>query len=121
MLGGATGLTVRATAAALGISAVLATSATAYSTLKLVGIAYLIIPGIRMVNAADDHRDVDRTETSPARPFTHRLLSNALNPKVALCFLNFLPQFLPAHGATLPAALALSAVFAALYLAGSAP
>jgi threonine/homoserine/homoserine lactone efflux protein len=45
------------------------------------------------------------------------LLSNALNPKVALFFLTFLPQFLPRHGATLPAALALSGVFAVIYLA----
>jgi threonine/homoserine/homoserine lactone efflux protein len=44
-------------------------------------------------------------------------VSNALNPKVALFFLTFVPQFLPDHGATLPAALALSAMFAAIYLA----
>ena len=44
-------------------------------------------------------------------------MSKALNPKVALFFLTFVPQFLPASGSTLPAALGLSAVFAAIYLA----
>jgi threonine/homoserine/homoserine lactone efflux protein len=116
MLGGAAGLTVHATAAAVGISALLASSATAYTTLKLVGIAYLLYLGIRMLLSAGRHADQDSTR-SHGRPFAQGLLSNALNPKIALFFLTFLPQFLPDHSATLPAALALSAVFAALYLA----
>src|SRR3954452_11523804 len=49
MLGGASGLTLHATAAALGVSALLATSATAYSTLKLVGVAYLLYLAVRML------------------------------------------------------------------------
>src|SRR5215216_3483024 len=49
MLGGASGLTLHAAAAALGMSALLATSATAYSTLKLVGVAYLLYLGVRML------------------------------------------------------------------------
>jgi threonine/homoserine/homoserine lactone efflux protein len=48
--------------------------------------------------------------------FAQGFVSNALNPKVALFFLTFVPQFLPDHGATLPAALLLSATFAAIYL-----
>jgi threonine/homoserine/homoserine lactone efflux protein len=115
MLGGATGLTVHATAAAFGISALLASSATAYTTLKFVGIAYLLYLGIRMLLTTGQHAEEDSTR-SPGRPFAQGLLSNALNPKVALFFLTFLPQFLPDHGAALPAALGLSAVFAALYL-----
>src|SRR5918999_4119815 len=49
MLGGASGLTLHASAAALGVSALLATSATAYATLKIVGIAYLVYLGVRML------------------------------------------------------------------------
>ena len=49
-------------------------------------------------------------------PFAQGFVSNALNPKVALFFLTFVPQFLPDCGWTLPAALALSAIFAAIYL-----
>lgn len=116
MLGGASGLTLHATAAAVGVSALLATSAAAYSTLKLVGVAYLLYLGVRMVlsarqPAAEEH------EARRGRPFVQGFVSNALNPKVALFFLTFVPQFLPDGGSTLPAALALSAVFAALYLA----
>lgn len=115
MLGGASGLTVHATAAAFGISALLASSATAYTTLKLVGIAYLLYLGVRMLLSSGQQADQDTTR-SKGRPFAQGLLSNALNPKVALFFLTFLPQFLPDHGATLPTALGMSAVFAALYL-----
>src|SRR5918997_4421188 len=49
MLGGASGLTLHAAAAALGASALLATSATAYATLKVVGIAYLVYLGVKML------------------------------------------------------------------------
>src|ERR687891_507070 len=52
MLGGVSGLTLHAAAAALGISALLATSAAAYSTLKLVGIAYLLYLGSKMLLSA---------------------------------------------------------------------
>ena len=116
MLGGATGLTVHATAAAFGISALLASSATAYTTLKFVGIAYLLYLGIRMLLTTGRHADEGATRSQGRRPFAQGLLSNALNPKIALFFLTFLPQFLPEQGAALPAALGLSAVFAALYL-----
>jgi threonine/homoserine/homoserine lactone efflux protein len=120
MLGGASGLTVHASAAALGVSALLATSATAYTTLKLVGIAYLIYLAVRMFRSngvSDDDGHTRTAGSGPRHPFAQGLLSNALNPKVALFFLTFLPQFLPNHGATLPTALGLSAVFAVIYLA----
>jgi threonine/homoserine/homoserine lactone efflux protein len=116
MLGGASGLMLHAAAAALGVSALLAASATAYTTLKLVGIAYLLYLGVRMLLAAQ--RPPDHDDGAPAgRAFAQGFVSNALNPKVALFFLTFVPQFLPDHGATLPAALALSATFAVIYLA----
>src|SRR5918999_5136823 len=116
MLGGASGLTLHASAAALGVSALLATSATAYATLKLVGVAYLLYLGVKMLRSARRPGELE-PEARGGRPFMQGFVSNALNPKVALFFLTFVPQFLPDGGSTLPVALALSATFAAIYLA----
>jgi threonine/homoserine/homoserine lactone efflux protein len=116
MCGGATGLLVHTTAAALAISALLAASATAYTALKLAGVAYLLYLGVRMLRAAG-RADADEVEPVRGRAFSQGLLSNAMNPKVALFFLTFLPQFLPDHGPRLPAAIAMAAVFEVLYLA----
>jgi threonine/homoserine/homoserine lactone efflux protein len=115
-LGGVTGLALHASAAALGVSALLSTSATAYATLKLVGVAYLLYLGARMLLSARKRPEPEQ-EARGGRPFLQGFLSNALNPKVALFFLTFVPQFLPDSGSTLPVALALSAIFAAIYLA----
>jgi threonine/homoserine/homoserine lactone efflux protein len=116
MLGGAAGLSVHATAAALGISALLATSATAFNTLKLVGVVYLVFLARRMLTG-EAATSLGEAVHEPRHPVAQGLLSNALNPKVALFFLTFLPQFLPASGASLPTAFALSGIFALLYLA----
>jgi threonine/homoserine/homoserine lactone efflux protein len=116
MLGGVSGLTLHAAAAALGVSALLATSAAAYATLKIVGIAYLLYLGARMLLSAGRASEPER-EARGGRPFVQGFVSNALNPKVALFFLTFVPQFLPDRGPALPVALALSAIFAAIYLA----
>jgi threonine/homoserine/homoserine lactone efflux protein len=115
MLGGASGLTLHATTAALGVSALLAASATAYTALKLVGVAYLVYLGVRMLISAH-RRGTPERKPRGGRPFVQGFVSNALNPKVALFFLTFVPQFLPDHGSTLPAGLGLSAIFAAIYL-----
>jgi threonine/homoserine/homoserine lactone efflux protein len=115
MLGGTTGLTVHATTAVLGLSALIAASAPAYATLKLLGVAYLVYLGLKLLLSARS----DEVE-KPARTghwFAQGFLSSALNVKVALFFLTFLPQFLPTTGATLLAALSLSAIFAAIYIA----
>jgi threonine/homoserine/homoserine lactone efflux protein len=116
MLGGASGLTLHAAAAALGVSALLATSATAFAALKLVGIAYLLYMGVKMLRSAAQPTEAEQTDRG-GRPFVQGFVSNALNPKVALFFLTFVPQFLPDSGPTFPVALALSAIFAAIYLA----
>jgi threonine/homoserine/homoserine lactone efflux protein len=115
-LGGASGLSLHASAAAFGVSALLATSAAAYATLKIVGIAYLLYLGVRMLRSAGHPADADGPRRV-GRPFVQGFVSNALNPKVALFFLTFVPQFLPDNGATLPTALGLSALFAVLYVA----
>jgi threonine/homoserine/homoserine lactone efflux protein len=115
MLGGVAGLTLHAAAAVLGLSALLATSAAADATMKLVGVAYLIYLGLKLLLSARSD-EVERSARG-GRWLAQGFMSNALNPKVALFFLTFLPQFLPATGSTLPAALGLSAIFAAIYLA----
>jgi threonine/homoserine/homoserine lactone efflux protein len=115
MLGGATGLTLHAAAAVLGLSALLATSAAAYATLELVGVAYLVYLGLKLLLSPRSD-EVERPAPG-GRWLAQGFMSNALNPKVALFFLTFLPQFLPATGSTPPAALGLSAIFAAIYVA----
>jgi threonine/homoserine/homoserine lactone efflux protein len=116
MLGGASGLLFHSTAAVLGLSALLAASATAYTSLKVAGVAYLLYLGVRMLRAAGADSGADEQRRG-SRPYSQGLLSNAMNPKCALFFLTFLPQFLPDHGARLPMAVALAAVFEVLYLA----
>ena len=120
MLGGATGLTLHAIGAALGVSAVLAASATAFTAVKVAGMAYLLYLGVQLLRSGrrrEETGDDGEPSRSGGHPFLQGLTSNVLNPKVALFFLTFLPQFVPADAAPLPTALALSALFAALYLA----
>jgi threonine/homoserine/homoserine lactone efflux protein len=122
-LGGVLGVSVHATAAAAGLSALLMASATAFSALKVAGTVYLLWLGIQMLRSA---RGPDASEDAagpsvPAGGFVYLrqgFLSNALNPKVALFFVTFLPQFLPEHTTSPRAdALLLSAIFAGLYVA----
>jgi threonine/homoserine/homoserine lactone efflux protein len=133
VLGGVLGLTVHASAAALGLSALLLTSATAFTALKIVGAGYLIWLAVQTLRSAartrrssatgDASADAEVTG-STAAPATrrwaylrHGFLSNALNPKVALFFVTFLPQFLSTgSGSPRAEALLLSAIFAGLYL-----
>lgn len=122
MVGGMLGLSVHVSAAALGISALLLASATAFTVLKAVGVAYLVWMGVATLRGARRTRreppadeDADPSARPGARHLRHGFLSNALNPKVALFFVTFLPQFLPTRGSVLPRALLLSLLFAMLY------
>lgn len=122
MIGGVLGLTVHASAAALGLSALLLTSATAFTALKIVGAAYLLWLGIQMLrSAARRTQAAEAIIAAPSRKAVYLrqgFLSNALNPKVALFFVSLLPQFLSADsGSPRAEALLLSAIFAVLYLA----
>jgi RhtB (resistance to homoserine/threonine) family protein len=102
-LGIVAGCFVHVVAAALGVSALLATSATAFVVLKWVGAAYLVWMGVRMLLARErataPASTADRATMPPvAFPLRHvflrGFLTNVLNPKVALFFLAFVPQFI---------------------------
>jgi RhtB (resistance to homoserine/threonine) family protein len=101
-------------AAALGLSAILATSALAFGTIKLIGGAYLVFLGIKML--LDRRKQLSlpsnfRRRTTIAA-FRQGVVTNVLNPKVALFFLAFLPQFIdPVSPTKVPAFLALGLTF----------
>src|SRR6202022_5656 len=83
-------------AAALGLSAILATSALAFGAIKLLGGAYLIFLGIKMTLHRRKQLSLPSNfrRRSSAAAFRQGVLTNVLNPKVALFFLAFLPQFI---------------------------
>jgi threonine/homoserine/homoserine lactone efflux protein len=85
---------VHAIAAAVGLSAVLATSAAAFNTVKWLGAGYLVYVGIRTLMQPPTAIDPTQPGVSPHRAFTQGIVVNVLNPKVALFFLSFLPQFI---------------------------
>jgi threonine/homoserine/homoserine lactone efflux protein len=86
-------------AAALGISAILATSAAAFTLLKYAGAIYLIWIGIRIIQTRHASLDDTRFSASSLHVFRQGVLTELLNPKTALFFLSFLPQFVsPATG-----------------------
>jgi threonine/homoserine/homoserine lactone efflux protein len=85
---------VHALAAAVGLSAVLATSATAFNTVKWLGAGYLVYVGVRTLLTKPSDIDTTQVSVSPIRSFRQGVVVNVLNPKVALFFLSFLPQFI---------------------------
>lgn len=91
------GIVVHITAAAIGLSALIAASAPAFTVIKYVGAAYLIYIGLRMIlnrSAAVAESTAPAQAALPLRGvFWQGFFSNALNPKVAIFFLAFLPQF----------------------------
>src|SRR5437867_8208602 len=80
-------------AAALGISAVLAASAVAFHTVKYAGAAYLIWLGVRMIRARNSEMLVSASQPAAAGALRQGILTEVLNPKTALFFLSFIPQF----------------------------
>jgi len=96
VLGIASGALVHTLAAALGLSALLAASATAFLAIKLAGAGYLIYLGARMLLRRQPPLllAADFASAKLFEVYRQGLLTNVLNPKVALFFLAFLPQFL---------------------------
>jgi threonine/homoserine/homoserine lactone efflux protein len=107
-----------AIAAAIGISAIIASSAVAFSFVKYAGAAYLIYLGVSALMGRGESPLAmpERTRTD-RRLFWEGFLVDLLNPKTALFFLAFLPQFVdPAHGPVASQMLLLGAVFTGLGL-----
>jgi threonine/homoserine/homoserine lactone efflux protein len=93
-LGVAVGGLVHVTAAAVGLSAILVSSATAFTVVKLVGAAYLVGLGlVTLLRRREAATDAPPTGRRLRRTFGQGVVVNVLNPKTALFFLAFLPQF----------------------------
>ncbi|HYF11927.1 MAG TPA: LysE family translocator [Actinomycetota bacterium] len=119
-LGTCSGLLVHATAAALGLSAVLVASSRAFTAVKLLGAAYLLVLGVRTILQAGREPRSDPTgerATSAWIGYRQGVLTNVLNPKVAVFFLSLLPQFVEAGDGFVGRVLVLAAVFIAIGLA----
>jgi threonine/homoserine/homoserine lactone efflux protein len=103
VLGIHTGSIMHVAAAALGLSAILASSALTYGVVKYVGAGYLIWLGIRALRGRDEARpDVAGKRHSLGRIYAQGVVVNVLNPKTALFFLAFLPQFVDVSKGTVP-------------------
>ena len=116
VLGISIGGLVHTAFAAVGLSALLASSATAFAVVKWFGVAYLVWLGVQRIFFARDEEEIAAAATSEplSRVFWQGALVDTLNPKVALFFLAFLPQFVdPARGAAWAQILVLGLVFAA--------
>ena len=117
-LGIAVGGLIHATAATLGLSALLASSATAFAIVKYAGAAYLVALGVARLLS----REQAGVEARPPRPrrrlFRDGVVVNVLNPKTALFFLAFLPQFVDPEGTAAAAQIfALGLIFVLIALA----
>lgn len=113
MLGVQVGAVVHIAFAAVGLSAILASSAVAFSVVKWLGVAYLIWLGISRLISRDEVETPANVERKrPVDFFWQGALVNVLNPKTALFFLAFLPQFIdPSQSAAWVQVLALGLTF----------
>jgi threonine/homoserine/homoserine lactone efflux protein len=109
---------IQAAAAALGLSAILLSSALAFDVVKYLGAAYLIYLGIRKWMSSDEAVDQEQVKReSLSRIYWQGLVINILNPKTALFFFAFLPQFIdPAKGNVVGQNLLLGSLFVGMAL-----
>ncbi|TXC90479.1 LysE family translocator [Metabacillus litoralis] len=89
------GLVIHTLLAAFGLSLILAQSAFLFNTIKIIGAIYLAYLGIRMIiDKKSENKNTSLPKQSNKKIFLQGMLTNVLNPKVALFFLAFLPQFI---------------------------
>ncbi|MBA3842020.1 MAG: LysE family translocator [Actinobacteria bacterium] len=120
-LGVASGGVVHVAAATVGLSALIASSATAFTVVKLVGAAYLIVIGVRRILAREPEETVAVAPAGVRQLYVQGVIVNVLNPKTALFFLAFLPQFVDPDRVSVSAQVAvLGTIFATIALASDA-
>ena len=120
VLGVHVGSVVHVVFAAVGVSALLYASATAFTVVKYAGAAYLIFLGLQKLlsRRPTESAVADPPPTSCRRLFAEGVVVNVLNPKTAIFFLAFLPQFVnPARGPVAPQIVMLGVCFIALGIA----
>lgn len=116
-LGVSTGGMFHVMAAVIGLSAVLAASAEAFTAVKLLGAAYLVWLGVRAFLSRDERIGGRGPERTLGRTYRRGVVVNVLNPKTALFFLAFLPQFADPDGSTRAQLAVLGLLFVAIALA----
>jgi RhtB (resistance to homoserine/threonine) family protein len=112
------GLCVHVTAAALGLSALLARSATVFTVVKLVGAAFLVYLGVQALLASRKSRQPDPVAETPEpvpsggrrKAFVQGFVGNVLNPKAVVFFLSLLPQFIERSMPVVPQVLVLGLI-----------
>jgi threonine/homoserine/homoserine lactone efflux protein len=104
--------------AAMGIAAVVATSAEAFTAVKLAGAVVLVVLGLQSLRGHRGHRGRARPGAGPARgaPLRDGLVTSLANPKLAVFFVALFPQFVPAGAPVLPSALLMAAMVVAFDL-----
>lgn len=115
-LGVATGDLIHTLGAALGLSAILMTSATAFNLVKWAGACYLVYLGVRAFMAkTSTYARADLPQVTPTQAFFQAVGAEVLNPKTAIFFLAFLPQFVhPQSGSSLLQFVVLGLIFSGL-------
>jgi len=110
IIGTALGGMVHVVAAALGLSVFLARSASAFLIVKYAGADYLVYLGVRILRSQDAHERLPDSAPDGSSPFWQGVLTEVLNPKTALFFLAFIPQFIDHSAPLLPQYLTLGAI-----------
>lgn len=111
------GVLMHGTAAVIGLSAIIATSASAFWIVKLAGAIYLIALGARtLFGAVRSKPAAVSADDSPGstRPFAEGFITNVLNPKLAIFFLSLMPQFINEQSSAIPQIIGLSLLYSLL-------